>query len=165
MTSSVFDRKLTEYQSSFRSPLYRIQEEGGATDGDASQVRVFSQGHCPQRNSYFFGTLHCMWKKKNRAWTTPPPSKVPHTSPCLNVSPCPSFPDACGGEVKVDADERRKPNGSISQLQRHEVKRLINSNSILPVCGIKPQTLVVMDDMILTSIRIIWELRLLVDYF
>lgn len=36
----VFDRKLTEYQSSFRSPLHRIPEEGGATDSDASQVRV-----------------------------------------------------------------------------------------------------------------------------
>ncbi|XP_047192026.1 nuclear protein MDM1 isoform X3 [Scophthalmus maximus] len=32
-------RKLTEYESSFRSPLHRIPEEGGAMDGDAPQVR------------------------------------------------------------------------------------------------------------------------------
>ena len=39
----VSDRTLTEYESSFRSPLCRIPEEGGAMDGDTPQVR-FSWG-------------------------------------------------------------------------------------------------------------------------
>ncbi|XP_029681310.1 nuclear protein MDM1 isoform X1 [Takifugu rubripes] len=42
-------RKSTEYQSSFRSPLYRIQEEGGATDGDASQVVALRRLACSYR--------------------------------------------------------------------------------------------------------------------
>lgn len=43
--------------------------------------------------------------------------------------------------MKVDADERRKPNGSMSQLQRHSVKTFVNSNAILSICSIKPQIL------------------------
>ena len=42
----VSDRTLTEYESSFRSPLCRIPEEGGATDGDTPQVRFsWGRGH------------------------------------------------------------------------------------------------------------------------
>ncbi|XP_038565216.1 nuclear protein MDM1 isoform X3 [Micropterus salmoides] len=36
-------RMLTEYESSFRSPLYRIPEEGGATHSDALQVKELRQ--------------------------------------------------------------------------------------------------------------------------
>ncbi|XP_039996887.1 nuclear protein MDM1 isoform X2 [Xiphias gladius] len=36
-------RMLTEYESSFRSPLYRIPEKGGATDEDAPQVKELRQ--------------------------------------------------------------------------------------------------------------------------
>ncbi|XP_053169796.1 nuclear protein MDM1 [Scomber japonicus] len=36
-------RMLTEYQSSFRSPLYRIPEEGGDTDADAPQLSELRQ--------------------------------------------------------------------------------------------------------------------------
>ncbi|XP_023270595.1 nuclear protein MDM1 isoform X1 [Seriola lalandi dorsalis] len=36
-------RMFTEYQSSFRSPLYRIPEKGGATDSDAPQVKQLKQ--------------------------------------------------------------------------------------------------------------------------
>ncbi|XP_031152839.2 nuclear protein MDM1 [Sander lucioperca] len=36
-------RMLTEYESSFRSPLYRIPEGGGATDGVALQVKELRQ--------------------------------------------------------------------------------------------------------------------------
>ncbi|XP_060924415.1 nuclear protein MDM1 [Limanda limanda] len=36
-------RTLTEYESSFHSPLYRIPEEGGAMDGDTPQVTELRQ--------------------------------------------------------------------------------------------------------------------------
>lgn len=39
-TVCLSDRILTEYESSFRSALYRIPEEGEATDGDTPQVRI-----------------------------------------------------------------------------------------------------------------------------
>ncbi|XP_029351065.1 nuclear protein MDM1 isoform X3 [Echeneis naucrates] len=48
-------RMLTEYQSSFRSPLYRSPEKGGATDGDILQVMQLRQ----QASSY-----------RRRAWGT-----------------------------------------------------------------------------------------------
>lgn len=39
------DRMLTEYESSFRSPLNRILEEGGAADGAVPQVRFSPVKH------------------------------------------------------------------------------------------------------------------------
>lgn len=49
-TVCLSDRMLTEYESSFRSPLYRIPEEGGATDGDTPQVRSQYYGEWGQIN-------------------------------------------------------------------------------------------------------------------
>ncbi|XP_067437226.1 nuclear protein MDM1 isoform X2 [Thunnus thynnus] len=43
-------RMLTEYQSSFRSPLYRIPEEGGEMDADAAQAKELRQKALLYRN-------------------------------------------------------------------------------------------------------------------
>nr|XP_046235607.1 nuclear protein MDM1 isoform X2 [Scatophagus argus] len=48
-------RMLTEYETSFRSPLYRIPEEGGVVDGEAPQVKELRQ----QASTY-----------RRRAWGT-----------------------------------------------------------------------------------------------
>lgn len=78
MTPSVFDRKLTEYQSSFCSPLYRILEEGGATDTDASQVRALPRS-LSLKLSYLSGILHSTWKKCEHEQLRLPPKS--HTLP------------------------------------------------------------------------------------
>ncbi|KAM6961600.1 nuclear protein MDM1 [Tautogolabrus adspersus] len=103
------DRILTEYESSFRSPLYRIPEEGGTSDGDAPQVTELRQKALSYRQrawgaNFSRDHLSQLQSEHNALWeltdiTTDSNSDPP--SPRLTSEPRPDA-DSCGSS-RVEA--------------------------------------------------------------
>ncbi|XP_039648027.1 nuclear protein MDM1 isoform X3 [Perca fluviatilis] len=88
-------RMLTEYESSFRSPLYRIPEGGGATDGVALQVKELRQKALSYRlrawgANFSRDHLSQLLSEHNALWepsdTTDSATDPP--TPRLTVDPC-----------------------------------------------------------------------------
>ncbi|KAM9846085.1 nuclear protein MDM1 [Aulostomus maculatus] len=87
------NRMLTEYQSSFRSPLCRIPEGGGATDVDAPQVselrkraltyrrRAWGTNFSRDHLSQLLSEYNALWEPSDTSSTTDPPT------PRLTIDP------------------------------------------------------------------------------
>ncbi|XP_074554851.1 nuclear protein MDM1 isoform X2 [Halichoeres trimaculatus] len=89
-------RIATEYESSFRSPLHRIPEEGGARDGDAPQVTELRQKalsyrqrawgtHFPRDHlSQLLSDHNALWEPTDTTSDSAadPPSPRPTSDPC-----------------------------------------------------------------------------------
>ncbi|KAK2859204.1 hypothetical protein Q5P01_003824 [Channa striata] len=87
-------RMLTEYESSFRSPLYRIPEEGGASDGDTPQVKELREKALSYRRHAWgtnfsrdhLGQLH---SEHNALWElTDTSDSADHHAPCPTIDFC-----------------------------------------------------------------------------
>ncbi|XP_067346813.1 nuclear protein MDM1 isoform X4 [Channa argus] len=88
-------RMLTEYESSFRSPLYRIPEDGEARDGDGPQVKELREKASLYRHQAWgtnfsrdhLGQLH---SEHNALWepTDTSDSATDPPTPCLAIDLC-----------------------------------------------------------------------------
>ncbi|XP_020515694.2 nuclear protein MDM1 isoform X1 [Labrus bergylta] len=103
-------RSFTEYESSFRSPLYRIPEEGGASDGDAPQVTELRQKALSYRQRAWgahFSRDHLSQLRSEHTALWEPTDTTTDSNSDPPSPPCPmseSHPDAdnCGSS-RVEA--------------------------------------------------------------
>ncbi|KAM9334902.1 nuclear protein MDM1 [Symphorus nematophorus] len=119
-------RMLTEYESSFRSPLYRIPEEDGAADGDVPQVKELRQKALSYRRRGWganFSRRHLsqLLSEHNALW------EPTDTTDSATDPPTPGV----ASDLRPDPDSRSSPRVEALDLASRSSRSSRRSSSVL----------------------------------